>query len=130
MPCSLPMLLSYVLPPPFHSVPKTIWLIAAAFKGASQEVVDFYASQRQRPIPGVPAFDARRVVDGERKIIFYKPLPTSSDGKKFQIRSRVLGVYEKGDVYTKVIGSSFYVGQGNWGGPKGTTTINSENVVE
>lgn len=140
------MLLSYVLPPPFHSVPKTIWLIAAAFKGASQEVVDFYASQRQRPIPGVPAFDARRVVDGERKIIFYKPLPTSSDGKKFQIRSRVLGVYdkgkasvveieqalvdEKGDVYTKVIGSSFYVGQGNWGGPKGTTTINSENVVE
>lgn len=82
------------------------------------------------------------MVDGERKITFYKPLPTSSAGKKFQIRSRVLGVYdkgkasvveieqslvdEKGDVYTKVIGSSFYVGQGNWGGPKG---INSSYTV-
>ncbi|KAL1978448.1 hypothetical protein VTN31DRAFT_1307 [Thermomyces dupontii] len=127
----------YELHPDFAVFPT--YATVLPFKGASQEVVDFYASQRQRPIPGVPAFDARRVVDGERKIIFYKPLPTSSDGKKFQIRSRVLGVYdkgkasvveieqalvdEKGDVYTKVIGSSFYVGQGNWGGPKGPSAV-------
>ena len=24
-----------------------------------------------------------------------------------------------GDVYAKAVGSSFFVGQGNWGGPKG-----------
>lgn len=26
---------------------------------------------------------------------------------------------ETGEVYTKAVGSGFYVGQGNWGGPKG-----------
>ena len=24
-----------------------------------------------------------------------------------------------GDIYSKAVGSGFYVGQGNWGGPKG-----------
>lgn len=26
---------------------------------------------------------------------------------------------ETGEVYSKAVGSSFFVGQGNWGGPKG-----------
>lgn len=29
-----------------------------------------------------------------------------------------------GEVYTRAIGSAFYVGQGNWGGPKGPATEN------
>ena len=29
-----------------------------------------------------------------------------------------------GDVYTRVIGSGFFIGQGNWGGPKGPATEN------
>lgn len=67
----------------------------------------------------------------------YKPLPTSSKGRKFEIRGKVVGVYDKGksgtvmetqqdlvdaqsgELYTRAIGSAFFVGQGNWGGPKG-----------
>ena len=29
-----------------------------------------------------------------------------------------------GEVYSRVIGSGFYIGQGNWGGPKGPATEN------
>ena len=67
---------------------------------------------------------------------FLKPLPPTSAGKNFELRSKVLGVYDKGkagtvmetetvlaerggDIYTKAVGSAFFVGQGNWGGPKG-----------
>ena len=62
----------------------------------------------------------------------------SSAGRKFEIRSKVLGVYDKGkasvveiewnlvdshngEVYTRAVGSLFFVGQGGWGGPKGTS---------
>jgi hypothetical protein len=66
-----------------------------------------------------------------------KPLPVTSEGRKFEIRSTVLGVYDKGkpgtvveteqrlvdaetgETYTRAVGSGFYVGQGGWGGPKG-----------
>lgn len=79
-------------------------------------------------------------MDGERHITFYKPLPTSSEGKEFEIRGKVIGVYDKGkpgtvletesllvekatgEVYTRAVGSAFFVGQGNWGGPKGTVS--------
>ena len=107
------------------------------FKHADQEVVDFYARSQATPIPGVPDFDYKRVVDGERKISFIKPLPASSAGRTFELRSKVLGVYDKGkpgsvveteqvivdkgsgEVYTRAVGSAFFVGQGGWGGPKG-----------
>ena len=76
------------------------------------------------------------MLDGERKIQFFKPLPVSSDGRMFEIRSKVLGVYDKGkatvvetenrlvdaktgETYSRAVGSGFYVGQGGWGGPKG-----------
>ena len=107
-----------------------------AIKHTDQEVIDFYARAVATPIPNVPRFDSRRVVDGQRTITFFKPIPPTSDGKKFELRSKVLGVYDKGKagtvveteqilaerggvVYTKATGSSFFVGQGNWGGPKG-----------
>jgi peroxisomal enoyl-CoA hydratase 2 len=104
--------------------------------------VDFYAAQKAVKIPGIPDFDVSRVVDGQRKIEFFKPLPPSSEGRKFEIRTKVLGVYDKGrpgsvvetqtdlvdaganEVYTRVTGSAFYVAQGNWGGPKGPATEN------
>lgn len=103
-------------------------------------MIDFYKAQSSNPIPGIPKLDAKRVVDGQRKIEFLKPLPTSSEGKTFEIRSKVLGVYDKGkpgtvvesetlivdkktgEVYSRAIGQGFFVGQGGWGGPKGPAT--------
>jgi len=82
------------------------------------------------------------VVDGQRYIEFLKPLPPTSEGKKFELRSKVVGVYDKGkpgtvveteqnivdaesgEVYTRAVGSGFFVGQGGWGGPKGPATQN------
>ncbi|KAI1265927.1 Thioesterase/thiol ester dehydrase-isomerase [Xylariaceae sp. FL1019] len=130
----------YELDPNFSVFPT--YPIILPFKSNTQEVVDFYAAQKAIKIPGVPEFDGRRVVDGQRSIQFFKPLPTTSAGKKFEIRSKVLGVYDKGrpgtvvetqqdlvdagtgEVYTRAIGSGFYVAQGNWGGPKGPATVN------
>jgi hypothetical protein len=66
-----------------------------------------------------------------------KPIPTTSEGKNFELRGTVVGVYDKGkagtvteilhelvekgsgEVYTRIVSSSFAVGQGGWGGPKG-----------
>ena len=105
-------------------------------------MIDFYAAQAAVAIPDVPKFDYRRVLDGQRMMHFLKPLPTSSEGRKFELRSKVLGVYDKGkagtvveteqtivdketdEVYTRAVGSAFFVGQGNWGGPKGPATQN------
>lgn len=74
-------------------------------------------------------------------IQFLKPLPPSSEGKTFELRSKVLGVYDKGKpgtvveteqtlvdkktgaVYTRAVGQGFFVGQGGWGGPKGPATL-------
>jgi hypothetical protein len=113
-----------------------------AFKQTTQEVIDFYKAQGAVPIPGVPKFDARRVVDGQRLMTFLKPFPTTSEGQKFELRSKVIGVYDKGkagsvvetqqdivdkatgESYARAVGSAFFVGQGNWGGPKGPATEN------
>ncbi len=105
-------------------------------------MVDFYAAETAVAIPGVPVFDPKRVLDGQRLVQFLKPLPTTSAGRKFEIRTKVLGVYDKGrpgsvvetqtdlvdagtgEVYSRAVGSAFYVGQGLWGGPKGPATVN------
>ncbi|KAI1075815.1 Thioesterase/thiol ester dehydrase-isomerase [Whalleya microplaca] len=130
----------YELDPNFSVFPT--YPVVLPFKKDAQDVIDFYAAQKAIRIPGVPEFDARRVVDGQRLVQFLKPLPTESAGKKFEIRSKVLGVYDKGrpgtvveiqqdlvdagtgELYSRAIGSSFYVAQGNWGGPKGPATEN------
>lgn len=109
----------------------------AAFKLTDQEVTDFYARQGAVQIPGVPKLDYRHAVDGQRKLTVLKLLPPTSAGRKFELRNKVVGVYDKGkpgtvleteqtivdkecgDVYSKVLSSGFLVGQGNWGGPKG-----------
>ena len=73
---------------------------------------------------------------------FLKPFPTTSEGRKFELRSKVIGVYDKGkagsvvetqqdivdkatgESYARAVGSAFFVGQGGWGGPKGPATEN------
>ncbi|KAF2747382.1 Thioesterase/thiol ester dehydrase-isomerase [Sporormia fimetaria CBS 119925] len=130
----------YELHPNFQAFPT--YPIILPFKHTDQDVIDFYARSNSTPIEGVPKFDSRRTLDGERKIEFLKPLPVSSEGRKFEIRSKVLGVYDKGkpgtvveteqrlvdaetgETYTRAVGSGFYVGQGGWGGPKGPKTVN------
>lgn len=90
----------------------------------------------------MPEFDPTRAVDGQRLLQSFKPLPPTSAGKTFEIRTKVLGVYDKGrpgtvvetqsdlvetstgDVYSRIISSAFFVGQGNWGGPKGPAAVN------
>lgn len=72
---------------------------------------------------------------------FLQPLPVTSEGRNFELRSKVIGVYDKGkpgtvveteqllvdrdteQVYTRATGSAFYVGQGGWGGPKGLSAL-------
>ena len=124
----------FELHPKFQVFPT--YPIILPFKHTDQEVIDFYARSSATPIPNVPKFDSRRVVDGQRSMTFLKPLPATSAGRNFELQSKVLGVYDKGkagsvvetelvlaeqggDVYTKAVGSAFFVGQGNWGGPKG-----------
>ncbi|OMP81826.1 putative enoyl-CoA hydratase 2 [Diplodia seriata] len=130
----------YELHPSFAAFPT--YPLILPFKHTDQEVIDFLARSSAIPIPGVPKFDQKRGVDGERKIEVLKPLPVTSEGRTFEIRQKVLGVYDKGkpgtvietetllvekktgDVYSRVIGSGFMVGQGGWGGPKGPKTVN------
>jgi hypothetical protein len=52
--------------------------VIPAFKHTTQEVIDFYKAQGATPIPGVPKFDARRVVDGQRKLLGDETLPIST----------------------------------------------------
>ncbi|RMZ91714.1 hypothetical protein DV736_g1044, partial [Chaetothyriales sp. CBS 134916] len=129
---------TYELDPNFAVFPT--YSIILQFKKTSQEVIDFYAAQSAVPIPGVPKLDPKRVVDGQRLIQFFKPLPTTSAGRHFEVRPKVLGVYDKGkagtvvetetlivdsdsgEVYARIVGSGFFVGQGGWGGPKGPAT--------
>lgn len=107
------------------------------FKLNSQEVIDFYATQGAVKIPGVPDLDPKHLVDGDRTLQVLKPLPVTSAGRDFEFRTKILGVFDKGkagtvvrsadelvdsvtgEVYARNIGSLFYVGQGNWGGPRG-----------
>ncbi|KAI9663343.1 MAG: hypothetical protein M1831_002627 [Alyxoria varia] len=133
----------YELHPNFQPFPT--YPIILPFKHTDQEVIDFIAraaASAPPQIQGLPKLDPRRVVDGQRSMTFLKPLPPSSSSNPsepgpFEIRSKILGVYDKGkpgtvidteyllvdsrtgDVYTRIVGSGFFVGQGGWGGPKG-----------
>ncbi|OQE25253.1 hypothetical protein PENSTE_c006G02147 [Penicillium steckii] len=130
----------YELHPKFSVFPT--YPLILPFKLTDQEVTDFYARQSAVHIPGVPQLDHRHGVDGQRKLTILKPLPPTSAGRKFELRNKVIGVYDKGkpgtvmeteqsivdaesgEVYNKVLTSGFLVGQGNWGGPKGPSTVN------
>jgi len=73
--------------------------------------------------------DWSRGVDGERYIEVLKPIPPTSAGKMFELKRETVGAYDKGkagivleektllvdadsgEVYTKLVGSAFFVGQ-------------------
>jgi len=131
----------YELHPEFAAFPT--YPVILGFKHTDQEIIDFYTrSSGGAKIPGVPEFDSRRIVDGQRQITVLKSLPPTSAGRAFELRGKVIGVYDKGkagtvteiehelvekstgEVYTKILSSSFAVGQGNWGGPKGPQSVN------
>ena len=103
LPCFLPtrsscVSLAHSNPRPYRGA-KDRWLRLTpvlAFKHTTQEVIDFYAKNASKPIPGVPKFDPRRIVDGQRMMQFLKPLPPTSEGKTFVLKSNVVGVYDKG----------------------------------
>ena len=83
----------------------------------------------------MPEFDTRSVVDDQRYIKCLEAISTSSAGKIFELRSKVIGVYDKGkgsvvetetlpaenngQDYVQILGSMGFVCQGGWGGPKG-----------
>lgn len=112
-------------------------LTFSEFKKTSQEVVDFGKSISPPSIPGVPKLSPDRIIDGGRAMTFYRQLPTTSAGRRFKLNAKVIGVYDKGKLgsvveieqtlvddesgeeYAKIVGNTFYMGQGNWGGPKG-----------
>jgi peroxisomal enoyl-CoA hydratase 2 len=72
---------------------------------------------------------------------FYRELPSTSTGRRFTLHAKVAGVYDKGKLgsvveieqmlvddesgekYAKIVGNTFYMGQGNWGGPKGQSVL-------
>ena len=107
------------------------------FKFAHTEVIDFYAAQKELSVPGLPKLDPSRLVDGQRKIETIKQLPVTSAGRDFEFRATLLGAYDKGkagtvikmqddlvdatsgELYARITGSLFYIGQGGWGGPRG-----------
>ncbi|KAJ4252787.1 hypothetical protein NW762_010693 [Fusarium torreyae] len=111
--------------------------LALVFKQTNQDVIDFYSAQDSPKIPGGSRLDTKRLVDGHRAIEMLKRLPVVSDGHDFEFQSRVQGIYDKGssgtvvesedvlvhvptgEVYARIVGSMFYIGQGNWGGPRG-----------
>ncbi|KAJ5140122.1 hypothetical protein N7448_003530 [Penicillium atrosanguineum] len=125
----------YELHPNFAVFPT--YSLILPFKLTDQEVTNFYARQQAVQIPGVPDLDHRFGVDGQRKITVLKPLPRPARAASSSCATRSLGKpgtvmeteqsivdKESGEVYSKVLSSGFLVGQGNWGGPKGPSTVN------
>ena len=66
-----------------------------AFKLTDQEVIEFYARNAPKAIPGAHKVDLRYAVDGQRNLKILKPLPTTSAGRRFELRNRLIGVYDK-----------------------------------
>lgn len=110
-----------------------------AFKHADTDIVDFLARNAARTLPpGCPVLDWSVAVDGRRRMEFLCPLPPSSEGKTWDIHTKVLGVFDKGagkgtvmemehvlkqresgQVYTRAWESVFFKGTGGWGGERG-----------
>ena len=102
-----------------------------------QEVIEFSSRNAVNSIPGAPKLNLRGAVDGQRKLIVHRPLPTTSRGRTFELRNRLVGIYDKGEsgssfeteqkivdaksgeVYATTRTMNFLPRQGNWGGPRG-----------
>ena len=99
------------------------------------------APEPKSPIPNnIPKLDWARAVDGRRCLRIYRQLPTSSCAQKtsFEVRSRIVGIYDKGPgkgtvmerehnvvdsvtglVYTRSWETAFFLKTGGWGGERG-----------
>ncbi|OJJ79116.1 uncharacterized protein ASPGLDRAFT_137506 [Aspergillus glaucus CBS 516.65] len=116
------------------------------FNLTDQEVIEFYCRNASNTIPGAPALDLRYAVDGQRELTIHRPLPIASIGARFELRNKVIGIYDKGkagsafeteqqivntgtdEVYTTTRTVSFVPKQGNWGGPRENESTNL-NVI-
>ena len=115
-----------------------------AFKYDSEEVVDFLDRNNNGPKPispipsNVPKLDWSRAVDGRRCLRIYRQLPSSSGRSKWEVQSRIVGIFDKGPgkgtvmerehtvvdsstglVYTRSWETAFFVRTGGWGGERG-----------
>ncbi|KAJ4286778.1 hypothetical protein N0V90_013030 [Kalmusia sp. IMI 367209] len=129
----------YELDPNFSCFPT--FPINLPFKQTDQDVYDFFARALVTDVPGVPAFDPQRSVDGERGIEILQPIPVSSEGLDLEISPEIVGVYDKGGnmiqemvqsmvdsksgkVFARMTSKAFGIGQGGYGGPAGPKTVN------
>ncbi|KAF2642999.1 Thioesterase/thiol ester dehydrase-isomerase [Massarina eburnea CBS 473.64] len=129
----------YELHPNFSAFPT--FAINLPFKQTSTDVYDFFARALVTDVPGVPAFDPQRSVDGERGIEILHPIPVSSEGLDLEVRPQIVGVYDKGGnmiqemvqslvdqntgkCYARMTSKAFGIGQGGYGGPRGPATVN------
>ncbi|KAF2192401.1 Thioesterase/thiol ester dehydrase-isomerase [Zopfia rhizophila CBS 207.26] len=128
----------YELHPNFSCFPT--FPINLPFKQTDQDVYDFFKRALVTDIPGVPPFDPKRSVDGERGIEILRRIPVSSDGLDLEVAPEIIGVYDKGGnmiqemkqtlrdaktgtVYAKMTSKAFGIGQGGYGGPRGPDTV-------
>ncbi|KAF2651225.1 Thioesterase/thiol ester dehydrase-isomerase [Lophiostoma macrostomum CBS 122681] len=128
----------YELHPKFSCFPT--FPINLPFKQTDQDVYDFFKRALVTDVPGVPAFDPQRSVDGERGIEILQPIPVSSDGLDLEISPEIVGVYDKGGnmiqemvqtmrdaetgtEYAKMTSKAFGIGQGGYSGPRGPDTV-------
>lgn len=120
-----------------HLINTLLFSNMLALKITDQEVIFFHSRQTFTHIPGAPKLGFCNRLDGQRKITILRLLPPTSPGRRFHLRNKVIGVYDKGDsgtaieteqsiveegsvaVYSKTNSSSFLVRQANWGGPRG-----------
>ncbi|KAK7214627.1 hypothetical protein V2G26_002630 [Clonostachys chloroleuca] len=72
--------------------------LGLVFKLDHSEVIGFYGTVGSTDIPGVHKLDPRGLVDGDRTVEIYKPLPTTLLGHDFEFRSKLIDVYDKGNM--------------------------------
>ncbi|KAJ3343775.1 Dynein regulatory complex subunit 4 [Gonapodya sp. JEL0774] len=108
--------------------------LVLSFRGTSQDVIDFNASQTASPppIPGLKVYDPSKGVHGDQSFELLKPIPL--EAKDFVVKSKLTGIWDggkgaitestsvlydnKGQPVAKMISSGFIIGAGGFGGPK------------
>ncbi|KAL1978707.1 hypothetical protein VTN31DRAFT_1566 [Thermomyces dupontii] len=117
--------------------------IVLTFKYDEQDVVDFLARNAAAPIPpGCPSLDWSQAVDGRRRILLERELPPTSESRSWEIRSKVIGIYDKGpgkgtimerehvlvdsntnEVYSRAWETAIFLKSGGWGGDRGPRIV-------
>lgn len=80
-------------------------------------------------------------MDGRRRMQFFEKLPVTSAGSEWELRSKIIGIYDKGPgkgmimervhdlmdaqtgkVYVRSWENCYFIGTGGWGGERGECT--------